>query len=923
MLGACLKICFFSFVVVVFLSCGGGGGGSTDDGGGTTDGIGLAKPTESGTLKADEWLHRKIVVPAGASKLQVDLDVGSGSVELLLKYAEQVTEQIYWDDAEDCYTNAIPQDPGQCVITLPSEGEWYIGLWADSDSSYTMNVSLQTSNDQQTPEDNFEIVSTAQQTIGTDGGEIVDTSGAKIRIESGGFASNTKLTVSTVENLDQENNEYTAAVVTKTYRLEGLPDDSREPITLSLPLTGTTSHESYIVIEYDAMQSSPLREGHSRELLPAQVIDGYLIAELPPYGDQNDPSPFMRSRATPDDTTSGFRNEINYHGLSMQYSATSINGNFRLTFPAWMVADNFAQIPDAVAKELEETLAFIENDLQIPYSCRDTQRRPIQVAFFPFTQSMIPSLSRSPSAWAYSSFSPFSRNRDTLEFNDRLATSSDALAQFKATASHELFHLVQGCYAPVVSTANYWINEASSVWIEMQRTTDPEFWPSVLDASKASFINDGLFRSHDSNTGSWESHGYASALFLHFLTYYTDKGNDFMKNLWLHFNDNTSSFYQATQDVSWERHWGQFVEAFYGSLEWSDLDLFDENHMSWINRILLASEYTFTVPQDEIDQSYSFTSYPLSGQSVRISVPQSAYSSDEQGKLVIKSDGLVPGVKIKIFDSEPAYGIDLGEIAHDDGEISYENLERIAQKDEPWKRNLVAVLIDSRSPTASPINVTMTLEFTKPTVQKQFSTSYSSGFGVYGYSREGITLYATANSNWGVELVEGTLGLPDAAELTVRREWDTPLSLEIEVVPDDGSWIGPRQWDARRKKTVYISTYDAELEKNVWTPQEITVGYQGNITGCNLYLSSRERLAFGPFTKIQEFGDVSSVKVTLDIPAQEHEVDYKIEGECQVEMREYPEPASDYITSIPEPVDSTHETTTERAFISIWNSASL
>lgn len=123
--------------------CGGGGGGG--GGGGSelpTDSIDTALPSESGSLQADQWLHRKIDVPAGTAQLQVDLTVPRGKVELLLKNGQQPDEQMYYADGEDCYNWADPVYDGQCIIDSPTPGTWYIALWATFDADFTLKTAL-------------------------------------------------------------------------------------------------------------------------------------------------------------------------------------------------------------------------------------------------------------------------------------------------------------------------------------------------------------------------------------------------------------------------------------------------------------------------------------------------------------------------------------------------------------------------------------------------------------------------------------------------------------------------------------------------------------------------------------------------------------------------------------------------------------
>jgi len=107
-----------------------------------------AQPSESGSLLPNQWLHRKIDVPAGTTQLQADLTVSNGLVELLLKHGQQPDEVMYHANGEDCYDYADPDSDGQCVIDSPTPGTWYIALWAESDADFTLRTKLISTGDE-------------------------------------------------------------------------------------------------------------------------------------------------------------------------------------------------------------------------------------------------------------------------------------------------------------------------------------------------------------------------------------------------------------------------------------------------------------------------------------------------------------------------------------------------------------------------------------------------------------------------------------------------------------------------------------------------------------------------------------------------------------------------------------------------------
>ncbi|MBB5021902.1 hypothetical protein [Desulfurispira natronophila] len=479
------------------------------------------------------------------------------------------------------------------------------------------------------------------------------------------------------------------------------------------------------VVEYDAVQSSPYRENVTRELYLATVEDGIATADFPAWTSSvedgiatADFPAWTSSNATPASLreSSAFQGNLRVYIFSNQFSQLTAGGNFYLTYPSRMHSQpQAAQHIEAIAFELESALEYVEKQINLPYNCRDTQSTPIQVSIFPFEQSRIPIAgritSRNPTAWAYASFSPISRNRDVLEFNTRMFNQPDSLSQVKATAQHEVFHLIQSCYGSPFRSDPYWLAEASSVWLEFAMGGD-NFWPSEVADYRLAFINNGLFRANDSQLGSWEQHGYASSLFLRYMTDTAGFGNNFMRNMWLNFDtyDPERIFYQAAgQDLLWPRYWGQFIETLYGSTFWANRSILNPE-WDWYTVIdsTASSTHRFMISSASTSKrNYGFTSHPLSAQPILVRVGATAFSDDDKAMLAIRPKGLGDNMKVALFNANGQ----MVATAENNEIITFDDLQQLSAGDlNQRERALAVVLIDSREPSAPARDITVELE---------------------------------------------------------------------------------------------------------------------------------------------------------------------------------------------------------------------
>lgn len=101
-----------------------GGGGGT---GTTTLSNGVAKTGLSASTGS--WLHFKIAVPSGQSKLDIVMSGGSGDGDLYVKFGSQPTSSSY------NYRPYLNGNNETVSVTNPSAGDWYISIYAYSSFS--------------------------------------------------------------------------------------------------------------------------------------------------------------------------------------------------------------------------------------------------------------------------------------------------------------------------------------------------------------------------------------------------------------------------------------------------------------------------------------------------------------------------------------------------------------------------------------------------------------------------------------------------------------------------------------------------------------------------------------------------------------------------------------------------------------------
>lgn len=482
--------------------------------------------------------------------------------------------------------------------------------------------------------------------------------------------------------------------------LEGLPNKTHKELEVSTKLTCSLNAQSYLLFDYDTTGILSNKQSFVRDVYQMKSNNNRKTAILKPYAIS------LQQQATDRPVKAdAFSGMALFSIISNYASLKSSKSNFILLYPK--------NIPDksllnTIAVELERALVFITDTIGLPYKLRDTQQNPVKVVFTPFKINNFPIIGRhfshSPDAWGYASFSLFNRNRDVLELNTLKFEHDDALSQLVATAHHEFFHLIQACYAPISGDTAEWLGEASSVWLEMALSST-DYWPSVVAEEDMAFVKNGLFNLSDTALTNVQEHGYASSVFLRYMTDLAGYPL-FVRDLWLNYEKGIEKAFKiaAKNDNSWYLHWVNFIKAIYQS----ESSFFPTkwHHMEMVTHM---SEYYFNIRDiNKSAETFSIKSAPLSSQAIMVRIGAKAFDPAKSADLVVKTTGLPENVQIVVVDPQgqilaEAFGYD---------DITIPDLHRYSGDISIQKRYLAIVIINANNPSVQSSKIKLSTKIT-------------------------------------------------------------------------------------------------------------------------------------------------------------------------------------------------------------------
>jgi hypothetical protein len=297
----------------------------------------------------------------------------------------------------------------------------------------------------------------ASQTIGSQGGEI-SADDFSLSVPQGAFNSNANLKLY-ASSKDQPFGNYG---VSRTFRLEGLPDEYAQPLRIRIKYDGTLSNESYVALGRwmsDAiLDTSAICYG----LYASTDSSGYLVCELPAR----------------EAITGSYRSGYDKVGTGLD----SPLDNFLVAITDYLVYPSskghfLIYYPSSVGETVDDLGAYLE-------AAYDTCER---MGFnFGGPESRYPKLKPVKVTvrdledrwWRQGEFR-LAEGKGEMEFNSEKMNSAD-LAGMRMAAGGLVFRMITLLYDPRVVSGydNMWLHPSCYFWFMEKFTDDPDYVPS-------------------------------------------------------------------------------------------------------------------------------------------------------------------------------------------------------------------------------------------------------------------------------------------------------------------------------------------------------------------------------------------------------------------------------------------------------------
>ena len=291
------------------------------------------------------------------------------------------------------------------------------------------------------------------QVISSAGGKLT-TDDFSLTVPSGAFNSEAKLELYVSPTYDPFGNDG----VSKTFRIEGLPDEYSKPLQVQIKYQGNLSGKSFIALGEDVFIRSLNTTETAYNLFPATASNGYLVCELPVP--EQEKRTYSLTNKTVQDAEPGY-SRTTLQAVTGRGTYTSDKKHFEIIYPAF-VANEVSDLADF----LEEAYSEFQG-MGFSYAARTEW--PISVTVKDL----------GPELYGCSACSAWGDNYGYMEFN---ADKMDDLPDMRITAGHEFFHLVQALYDPrnrfskaKFASPHYWLDEATAVWSEEKFSNESNY----------------------------------------------------------------------------------------------------------------------------------------------------------------------------------------------------------------------------------------------------------------------------------------------------------------------------------------------------------------------------------------------------------------------------------------------------------------
>jgi len=366
---------------------------------------------------------------------------------------------------------------------------------------WTMSILVACSKDKPTSPkgDDYELVVSG--TVGSGGGTFGNED-FSMTVPPGAFGSDAELKLY-VSTDDQPFEEYQ---ITSSYRLEGVPDDYAQPLSVRVRHTGTLTDPASLVAGEEGVVYGSGEPSLSYQFYSAADSAGYLSAQLPvPETGRS----LRRTGSVARGVTTGSQGFflIIIYGLRNYHYHASSAGHFMIWYPIDRVL-----LIDDLDRYLE---AAFDTCTAMGFRYHDKKRWPQGVMVIP------PGLKSSA---AYGEFIPIKASRgsclETFYFNSDNFYDAN-LPQIRITAGREFMDMVLFTYTPFYPTISpdvipnqEWFDHAVERWSEEKFADSPGHVP----ADFRSFEMEPLNGIQTKDEGDIEEHGKGMSALVKYLT---------------------------------------------------------------------------------------------------------------------------------------------------------------------------------------------------------------------------------------------------------------------------------------------------------------------------------------------------------------------------------------------------------------------
>lgn len=340
--------------------------------------------------------------------------------------------------------------------------------------------------------------------VGSNGGVLsAPVEGLQVSVPPGAFSTMATLRLSVAASPG----ELGPDVEPYMWRVDGLPIDHTEPLSVRLrDWRSNKEGTPFVAIGMEGFSPSLGRMTTGYTKVEAQVVgEGWLQFEVDALTALNEGEK-QELRASTEPSIRDYEYWFIIH-LVAESQWGYRGGNFNLVGPL-----NIKDELPHIAADLEEQLAYYRK-IGFDTSRRDWAGHPVKVT--------IRNLGRGGNGEPVSGYmvSALNYNRLSIEMNSIGITNR---SRARATAAHELFHVMQGLYdsrnrvSRATTSPNLWLDEATATYFESHFSAAPDT-PADLTNAYQNMIPRGIQQGYAFSSNTRQNYGYAMALLMHFL----------------------------------------------------------------------------------------------------------------------------------------------------------------------------------------------------------------------------------------------------------------------------------------------------------------------------------------------------------------------------------------------------------------------